>query len=104
MKYDENIHWYDCTVCGIRLFEDEHSPNSQYGCSACELPAIWPTGDINHDGKLNNRDATRLLQYLAGWEVEADARYLDVNRDGEVNNRDVTRLLQYLADWEVFIY
>ena len=104
MKYDENIHWYDCTVCGIRLFEDEHSPNSQYGCSTCELPAIWPTGDINHDGKLNNRDATRLLQYLAGWEVEADARYLDVNRDGEVNNRDVTRLLQYLADWEVFIY
>ena len=104
VEYDENTHWYDCAVCGIRLFENEHNPNSQYGCPTCNMPAIWPTGDINHDGKLNNRDATRLLQYLAGWEVEADERYLDVNNDNKVNNRDATRLLQYLAGWEIFIY
>ena len=67
-------------------------------------PAPVIPGDINDDGKLTNRDATRLLQYLAGWEVEADERYLDVNNDNKVNNRDATRLLQYLAGWEIFIY
>ena len=26
--------------------------------------------DINGDCKITNRDATRLLQYLAGWDVD----------------------------------
>ena len=58
-------------------------------------------GDINGDGKVNNRDATRLLQHLAGWDVEYAEGSLDVNNDGKVNNRDATRLLQYLAGWDV---
>lgn len=26
-------------------------------------------GDINGDGKVNNKDFTRLFQYMAGWKV-----------------------------------
>jgi len=59
-------------------------------------------GDINGDGKLNNKDVTRLMQFLAGWEVEAVAAP-DINGDGKLNNKDVTRLMQYLAGWEVEI-
>ena len=61
-------------------------------------------GDINGDGKVNNKDATRLLQYLSDWNVEVVEAALDVNGDGKVNNKDATRLLQYLSDWDVEIH
>lgn len=61
-------------------------------------------GDINGDGNVNNRDAARLMQHLAGWDVEYVAAALDVNIDGIVNNRDAVRLMQYLAGWDVEIH
>lgn len=59
------------------------------------------SGDVNGDGKVNNRDAARLLQKLAGWEVEVVDTNLDANGDGKINNRDAARIMQYLAGWEV---
>lgn len=61
-------------------------------------------GDINGDGKVNNKDITRLFQYLANWSVSVNQDVLDVNGDGKVNNKDITRLMQYLANWDVKIY
>ena len=36
---------------------------------AIAVISILP-GDLTGDGKLNNRDVTRLMRYLAGWDVE----------------------------------
>lgn len=61
-------------------------------------------GDINGDTKVNNKDVTRLMQYLAHWDVFVNVPTLDTNGDGKVNNKDVTRLMQYLAHWDVEIH
>ena len=62
------------------------------------------TGDINGDDKVNNKDLTRLFQYLSDWDVEINEVALDVNGDGSVNNKDLTRLFQYLSEWDVEIF
>ena len=61
-------------------------------------------GDINNDGKVNMKDATRLHQYINGWDVSVVEAALDVNGDGKVNMKDVTRLHQYINGWDVKIY
>ena len=65
---------------------------------------VYIAGDINGDGAVNNKDATRLFQYMTGWRVEVVEAALDVNGDGKVNNKDATRLFQYLSGWPVEIY
>ena len=61
-------------------------------------------GDIDGNGKQNNKDVLRLMQYLAGWDVEVEAGSLDINGDGKLNNKDPLCLMQYLAGWDVKIH
>lgn len=56
-------------------------------------------GDINNDGKINNRDLTALRRYLAGMETAINPA-ADLNDDGKVNNRDLTKLRRMLAGLE----
>ncbi len=87
-------HWHkECTVCGL-LMDEKYYP---------ALTEKNP-GDINGDGVTNNKDLTRLFQYLSDWDIAVSTSALDVNGDGALNNKDLTRLFQYLADWEVEIY
>ena len=82
-----------CSVCGYK------SGNSEEIIYSAHI-----AGDINGDGSLNNKDLTRLFQYLSDWDVEVDEKALDINGDGSVNNKDLTRLFQYLSDWDVEIF
>ncbi len=65
---------------------------------------LYTPGDINADGLVNNKDLTRLFQYLSDWDVFVNEATLDVNGDSAVNNKDLTRLFQYLSDWDVEIF
>ena len=58
-------------------------------------------GDANGDGKVTARDATRILQYVAKWDVEIVNAAADVNGDSKITARDATRILQYVAKWDV---
>ena len=60
-------------------------------------------GDVNSDGIIDGLDATRLLQYLAEWDVEIDSAAADVYNDGVIDGLDVTTLLKYLAEWDVVL-
>ncbi len=83
-------------------YDQEYEPlNLGYKNGTLEIFTYLP-GDINGDGKVNNKDGTHLLRYLANWtlsDLVTDA--LDVNGDGTVNNKDGTHLLRYLANWAV---
>ena len=75
-----------------------------YNTAKWDGKELYLPGDINGDGKVNNKDVTRLFQYLSGMDVEVVNNALDVNGDGKVNNKDVTRLFQYLSGMDVKIH
>lgn len=123
-KYDDTQHSRVCE-CGEIEYADHNLDSGRvilepsytntgimmYTCIDCkaeiteEIPIIEHTpGDINGDGVVNSKDTTRLMRYLAGWDVEVNEAALDVNGDGEVNTKDTTRLMRYLAGWDVEIY
>lgn len=57
-------------------------------------------GDVNLDGVINIRDATKIIQYLDGdVEFDNNQRYAaDFNQDGYVTEEDATALRQYLIN------
>ena len=75
-----------------------------YATFTVQEDSTYLPGDINGDGKLNNKDASRLFQHLSGWDVEVIEAALDINGDGKVNNKDASRLFQYLSGWSVEIH
>ncbi len=55
-------------------------------------------GDVSLDGKVNNLDATVILQYDAGIiELGVTKAAGNVNGDGSLNNLDATEILKYDA-------
>ena len=64
---------------------------------------VYPIGDANGDLIVNDADATALMQYAVGWDIEIQPLAADVNGDGTVNGDDATLLLRYLADWDVIL-
>lgn len=60
-----------------------------------ETPDVTP-GDVNGDGKVNNRDLALLQKYLNEWDVTVNAMGADVNGDGKYNNRDLSALQKML--------
>lgn len=66
------------------------------------LYARWKKpGDSNGDGIIDVRDAVRVAQYIAGWQVNIVVESADVTGDGAVDIGDAVRLAQYLAGWGV---
>ncbi|MBR2319607.1 MAG: dockerin type I repeat-containing protein [Clostridia bacterium] len=61
----------------------------------------YTPGDVNGDGKINNKDLGLLQQYLNGWMVTVSEKGADANGDGKVNNKDLGLLQQYLNGWNV---
>ena len=100
--------WY----CGGELYSQAEEISyavTLYSPDEVELVALYASnpyipGDINGDGKVNNKDVTRLQRYLKGAAVEVNEAALDVNGDGKVNNKDLTRLQRYVKGADVEIH
>lgn len=58
-------------------------------------------GDLDNNGKINNRDLGLLQRYINGYEVTIDETLADVDDSGKINNRDLGRLQQYINGYDV---
>ena len=53
-------------------------------------------GDVNDDGRINNRDAATLQKYINEWEIAVHEEAAATDNNGRINNRDLGLLLRYL--------
>ncbi len=60
------------------------------------------SGDMDGDGYVTNRDASRISRYLVDKEAPTEVQIaaMDVNADGYVNNRDASLVSRYLVGKE----
>lgn len=58
-------------------------------------------GDLNGDGKINNRDLGLMQKYLNGSSVDIDLVAADVFSDGKINNRDLGLMQKFLNGGDV---
>ena len=100
----DEAHTYDhacdanCNVCGDsrevedHVYDDDADPD----CNVCGAKRDGVlAGDINGDGKLNNRDLGVLQMHLNELSLgnqTFDEAAADINGDGKINNRDLGML------------
>ena len=58
-------------------------------------------GDLNGDGKINNKDLGLLQRYINLWNVKIDPFTADLNGDGKINNKDLGILQRYINGWDI---
>ena len=61
-----------------------------------EVPVIHKPGDVNHDGAVNIKDVTDLIDYLLGINNDVCEVCADVKVDNAINIADVTALIDVL--------
>ena len=56
-------------------------------------------GDVNNDGKINQKDAKLVLKAFAGKTNLTDKQKIsaDVNKDGKINQKDAKQILKFFA-------
>ena len=98
---NETEHWHICSACGETLDAAGHDGTV---CSVCgyETPGDdsheFSLGDVNHDSKINAKDATLILQKSVGV-LKDSAKFCEdcaeVSGDGKLNAKDSTLILQF---------
>ena len=98
---DENQHWQICVACEEKINAAVHDGDP---CTVCGYVAPsedtheYQLGDVNHDTKINAKDATLILQKSVGVLKET-AKFCEecaeVSGDGKLNAKDSTLILQY---------
>ena len=58
---------------------------------------MYLTGDVNGDGKINNKDVTALFRAVTE-STPLKPGTADVNADGKMNNKDVSLLFRHVTD------
>ncbi len=61
-----------------------------------EIPVVHKPGDVNHDGDVNIKDVTDLIDYLLGTNNGVCEVCANVKDDGDINIADVTALIDML--------
>lgn len=94
----DTYHTQYCLRCGEPQNYGEHTYEKDGAhCDTCGYanPAAVQKGDVNGDGKVNNRDLGLLQKYLNGSPIELTAA-ADMDGNGKINNRDLGLLQKLL--------
>ena len=97
---DADKHWYECSRCGVRTGESEHTLDEKGKCTECGFEKTI-LADVNGDGQIDTIDLTIMRKYLSGYTVEMNVAAADLNGDGKVDAIDLTLMRKYLAGYEV---
>ena len=74
-------------------WNDSEEATAEY---VIEIPVVHEPGDVNHDGYVNIKDVTDLIDYLLGTNNEVCEVCANVKDDGDINIADVTSLIDML--------
>ena len=97
---DADKHWHECSRCGARTGESEHTLDEKGKCTECGFKKII-LADVSGDGQIDTIDLTFMRKYLSGYTVEMNVAAADLNGDGKVDTIDLTLMRKYLAGYEV---
>ena len=107
-KFFENDNLVFVDITGYVLTDEDYVGTGtkvrlMNGDEIADEKEIVVTGDMNGDGKINNRDVSMIVRYLVDKEVASLAQLtaIDVNGDGYVNNRDASMVSRYLVGKEI---
>lgn len=74
-------------------WNDSEEATAEY---VIEIPIVHEPGDVNHDGYVNIKDVTDLIDYLLGTNNGVCEVCANVKDDGAINIADVTALIDLL--------
>lgn len=57
-------------------------------------------GDVDANGRVNNKDLGLLQRYLNEFEVTVQLQSADLNGDGAINNKDLGILQRHINEWD----
>lgn len=95
---------YTCANCGDTYVADEtdalghvYDSDSDPDCNVCgAVRVVALPGDVDGNGKTNNRDLGILQKHLNGTDVTLDEVAADMDGNGKINNRDLGLLQKLL--------
>ena len=82
-----------CTITAKATKDGWNEATTEY---IIEIPVVHQPGDVNHDGEVNIKDVTDLIDYLLGMNDNVCTTCADVKADGDINISDVTTLIDML--------
>ncbi len=95
------VNWEASLIFTIPVYKDMPTLPCPHPSVQQELPDEENKYDINNDGFTNGRDASMLMKYINGWDVQPDLTNADINKDGKINTKDYILLTRYINGWDI---
>lgn len=86
------------------LFPENDLTLSATDYGSADEPEDRIPGDVNGDGKVNNKDYMALRRFIKYKDISVVETAVDINDDGKVNNKDYMLLRRYIKYHDVEIH
>ena len=84
----------------IAIADHIYDDDSDLDCNKCgavrEIAPGCVLGDVNDDGKINNKDLGLIQRYINGWGVKINSTAADFNQDGNIDKTDFDLIQSYI--------